>query len=400
MDIFSAIRDRQPQAIHCVNMHTTGEPTRIVLSGFPDLQGTLLAQRSHAKTSHDNIRSRIILEPRGHYDMYGAVLRPQTEFVRDGTADIGVLFMHNEGFSTMCGHATIALGRFLVDTHDRGVFPNRDTLPFDPVSKITKVRLHAPCGILDISVPTVPDPRNDSVLASDPSRPVSFLSVPAFATGVNVKVPIPITSRWPELQGRESITVDVSYGGTFYALVSAKELGFPGGLRNVNLGTIGRCAKLLKRHLASASDLKPYLILPGEAEPSPLYSIMITDNELGPVSNTSIGAETGLCYFADNQIDRSPTGGCVVARVALAYAKGQRTLGERWTYHSLLSSAVGEGGFIGSIVKEVHVGPAQIPGVLVRVEGHAYYTGASSFVLEDTDPISGNGFSLNHIKHS
>src|SRR6187402_2556894 len=120
--------DGQSTMIHCVEMHTTGEPTRIIYKGFPELRGSLLEQRAEAKASHDNIRAQLILEPRGHWDMYGAVLRQQTELVASGEAHIGVLFMHNDGFSTMCGHATIALGRFLIDTHDLSVFPKRNEL--------------------------------------------------------------------------------------------------------------------------------------------------------------------------------------------------------------------------------------------------------------------------------
>jgi len=100
------------QAIRCIEMHTTGEPTRIVYAGYPALSGTLLEQRALASEKYDHLRRRLILEPRGHRDMYGAVLRQSTELVDAGLADIGVIFMTNDGYSNMCGHATIALGRF------------------------------------------------------------------------------------------------------------------------------------------------------------------------------------------------------------------------------------------------------------------------------------------------
>ncbi|KAL2217358.1 putative proline racemase [Thermoascus aurantiacus ATCC 26904] len=398
MDVFTTLSRRPELApIQCIDMHTTGEPTRIVISGFPDLPGTtLLEQRAHAKQQHDRLRARLMLEPRGHSDMYGAILRPRTELVDAGQAHVGMLFMHNEGFSTMCGHATIALGRVLVDTHDETVFPRRAQCVFDPVERVTRVDLHAPCGVVRIEVPTTEDGR-----ASDPERPVAFVSSPAFASGIGVEVQIPEEKRWPELRGRTSVVLDACFGGTFYAVVSAKELGFPDGLRKVDMDAMGRAVKLLKSHLVDAPEFAPCITHPTTPDLSFLYSVMVVDDELGVVPEGSEGAETGLCYFADHQIDRSPTGSCVVARMALAYAKGLRKPGQRWTYHSLVSNAFGgKGGFTASIVEEVKIPGAEgvaADGVLVRVEGQAYYTGCSTFIVEESDPISANGFSMKSV---
>jgi trans-L-3-hydroxyproline dehydratase len=148
-----------------------------------------------------------------------------------GKAHIGVLFCRGEGYSTMCGHATIALGRFLVDTHDLAVFPRRDSLVFDPESCTTKLLLHAPCGIVEVTVPVL-GPGGES----DPSRLVSFVSVPSFATSLNLPVSIPASHSWPELGSRTDVCIDVSYGDAFYALISASELGFASGLATSNIG--------------------------------------------------------------------------------------------------------------------------------------------------------------------
>ena len=390
-------------SITTIDMHTSGEPTRIVVSGFPTLDGdTLLSQRADAKSHHDHIRRRLMLEPRGHYDMYGAVLRPDTECVRAGQAHIGVLFTHNQGFSTMCGHATIALGRFLVDTHDKSVFPRRDDLVHDPVRAVTLLKLHAPCGVVDVCVPTQPDGRT-----ADSERAVSFVSTPAFASGVQVAVPIPVEHRWPELtaQGRTSVTLDVSFGGTFYAIVSAHELGFSAGLARgrMDLDAISRCVKTLKAYLVKDEAFRPYITHPTTEDYSFLYSVMVVDDQVGLVPAGSDGAETGLCFFADHQIDRSPTGSCVVARMALAYAKGVRKPGQRWTYHSVVSNAfAGDGGFTASIVDEVDVpggaqGQVVARGVRVRVEGRAFYTGSSTFVAEPGDATAESGFTLDSV---
>lgn len=156
--------------IRTVDMHTSCEATRIIFHGYPPLHGsTLLQQRSEAKEHHDSIRQMLILEPRGHVAMYGAILRASTELVEKGDADIGVLFVTNEGYSTMCGHASLALGRFLVDCQDEGVFPGRGGLAYDEGSRMVRVRLHAPCGVVELRVPTLKEGRT-----SDPARPVAF----------------------------------------------------------------------------------------------------------------------------------------------------------------------------------------------------------------------------------
>lgn len=381
------------EVIKCIDTHTTGEPTRIIYSGFPRSQGTLLEQRDHAKALYDNIRKRIMLEPRGHYDMYGAIIIQDTELVQSGEAHIGTLFTHNGGFSTMCGHATIALGRFLVDTHDLTVFPRRNELSVDTMTNEVAVNIHAPCGLVRVTVPTTPDGRK-----SDPSRPVSFLSTPAYAAAIDLTIPIPRDVAWPELGDRQSIKLDISYGGAFYALVDARELGFKDGLSNIDLASVACCIKKLKAHLVQNSDVITALRHPEDKRLSFLYSIMIVDQGIGSRPDGVDGAETGLCFFAENQIDRSPTGSCVTARMALAHAKGLRTNGQRWAYNSLVSNRFDTGAFIASIVddtvlQEGNYGPAR-QSIVVRVEGKAYYTGAMTFVVEEGDVTTECGFTM------
>lgn len=387
------------QPIPCVEMHTAGEPTRILWTGFPNLTGTLLEQRTKAKAHHDEFRRLLMLEPRGHYDMYGAILRPETELVAAGKADMGVLFTHNEGFSTMCGHATIALGRFLVDLDDDSIFPQRRQLKFDPASGTTRLNLHAPCGIVEVTVPTLPSGK------SDPSRPVSFVSVPSFATAISLKVPLPEAYRWPELEGRVSVTADFAYGGAYYCLVSAEELGFSAGLGEVELQKMDHATKLLKEAIETNKDLEFVTRYMQTGEQGYLYSVMVTDTKLGHVAAAEGTAalrqqqdagseETGLCFFANQQIDRSPTGGCVAARVALAHAKGSLPASEKRVYNSLFTRAyTGLPGFIGSVVDSAD----GRPWVRVQVDGYAYYTGYHSFVVETEDGLGVDGFCIRDI---
>ncbi|CAK44882.1 hypothetical protein CBS115989_8802 [Aspergillus niger] len=398
MDLARALETASSgEVIKCVDMHTTGEPTRIVYAGFPPLRGSLLSQRDQARDQYDHLRKRIMLEPRGHYDMYGAILRPSTELVESGEAHIGVLFTHNGGFSTMCGHATIALGRFLVDTHDVAVFPKQNELVVEDTSVV--VNLHAPCGLVRI---TVPVQETADGFKSDPSRAVSFLSTPGYAAATNLTILIPPEIRWSELEGRESITLDVSYGGAFYALINMHELGFAStGLKKVDLDSLSQVMRRLKTYLESHPDILSACQHPEDKRLSYLYSIMLVDTNVGFKPDGVAGAETGLCFFADNQIDRSPTGSCVTARMALAHAKGERSVGQRWAYNSVVSNHFQTGAFEAEIVETgLRVEGGNAPAkdaVVVRVEGRAYYTGTSSFMVEEGDVTSHGGFVMSDI---
>lgn len=379
-------------SISCVEMHTSGEPTRIILSGFPELTGTLMEQRAQAKENFDQWRRFLMLEPRGHRDMYGAILRPETELVKAGEADFGILFMHNDGFSTMCGHATIALGRFLVDCHDEQIFPRRKLLRYDAETQTTSIKLHVPCGVVDVSVPTLPTGK------SDPSRPVSFISVPSFATGISVTVPLPEENRWPELRGRDSITADFCYGGAYYCVISATELGFPQGLSEDHIQNLSHATALLKKTVNDTPNLSYLTRHIQTAEQGVLYSILIVDDTKREDDPSS--PEVGLCFFANQQIDRSPTGGSVAARIGLAYAKGDLCIGEQRKFDSLFTgSGKGLKGFVGSAFEDLKNDreaddSRKNTRVRVKVEGYANYMGYSTFMAENEDGLGVNGFLL------
>ncbi|KAF8580000.1 Diaminopimelate epimerase-like protein [Ramaria rubella] len=390
-------------------MHTAGEPTRIIIQGFPALTGqTLLERRNSAKADHDHVRKRLMHEPRGHRDMYGAILIQETELVQAGTADIGVLFCHNEGFSTMCGHATLALGRFLVDTHDITIFPRRGLLPVDNVNNRTTLSLHAPCGLVHVSVPISPLSGAEShTTKSDPSRPVWFLSVPSFATATNLVIHIPNTHCWPELlrSATQEVRLDIAFGGAFYVVVSVEALGFPGGQSldaglhsgAYSISDLDKATRLLKAYMTETLEISKLLQHPASPELEFLYGIIVVDPP-----QTTANTEVGICFFADQQIDRSPCGSGVCARVALAIAKGERQLEIPHTYHSLVTKDKGEGAFTARAVERVlldYSGKAasKMEGReawVVKVEGNAYYTDAITFVLEQWDSISKEGFTM------
>jgi len=448
MDVFqNVIQSASARTLRTIDMHTVGEPTRIIIDGYPKLEGrTLLEKREYARVHCDHIRKQLMSEPRGHYDMYGAILVQDTEMTERGEADIGVLFCHNDGYSTMCGHATIALGRFLVDTGDPILFPNRAKLLYDSTKKTVELRLHAPCGIVRVSVPAMPKPSTSAVttgpgaasaaripddraqMISDPSRMVSFLSVPSFAAKKNLRICIPPSSAWPELvrNGKDvesySVELDLAFGGAFYAIVEAEQLGFKGdacgrtyfdreSIKALEFAT-QQIKSLLEPRMSEL--LRPFRNSV-EKDLQFLYGVTVVDGQYTRMEgdDRTIRADRNLCFFADSQLDRSPTGSCVAARTALAASKGILRAGECWEYNSIVSqpsikpanelSTTASERFIGTLTE------TQIPIIraeghepetslyemsyVVQVEGFSWYTGASAFVLEEGD-IIGKGFLL------
>src|SRR5690606_35105845 len=161
------------------------EPLRIITGGYPPIEGgTILEKRAHVRDNLDHLRRILMFEPRGHYDMYGALL---VEPALPG-ADLAVLFMHNEGYSTMCGHAIVALGRYAVD---QGIVPAQEP--------VTTVNIECPCGMVVASVE----------VRGGKAGAVSFESVPAFLFARDGKT---------RLDGFGEIGFDIAYGGAFYAL--------------------------------------------------------------------------------------------------------------------------------------------------------------------------------------
>ncbi|OCH88884.1 Diaminopimelate epimerase-like protein [Obba rivulosa] len=383
-------------AIRTVDMHTCGEPTRIVIGGYPFLEGqTLLEKRVFARDHADGFRKRQMLlmhacrlmwEPRGHREMYGAILVKETELTASGEADIGVLFCHNEGYSTMCGHATIALGRFLVDTQSETVFPRRHQLAHEAEKREMRIRLHAPCGVVQVTVPTE---EAAGVLRADTTRPVTFISVASWVAATDVVVPIPERARWNRLvaAARTSVRVDVAYGGAFYAIVSAQELGFAEGLARAaleNLAELDAATAAIKAQLAGRAELFEH---PDTPDLEYLYGVVVVDTVDGARE------ELGLCFFADQQIDRSPCGSGVSARVALAVARDALALGESRVFHSPLSLAHAESAFCAFAAASERVRGRrgrEWAGVRVSVSGRGFYTGAHAFVAEDA--LSASGF--------
>lgn len=329
--------------IEVLDMHTGGEPVRIIRSGYPPIPGdTILAKRRYVKEHLDHLRKLLMFEPRGHYDMYGSLL---VEPSLPG-ADLAVLFMHNEGYSTMCGHATIALGRYAVD---HGLVPLRE--PF------TEVGLECPCGLVKVRVE----------VREGRSGAVSFESVPAFLPAEQLRVEVP---------GHGSVVTDVSYGGAFYALADAAQFGLD--------VRASRVRDLVDAATALTVAVNRTLAIehPVEKDLGFLYGSILTDGRERPEG----GPSANVCVFADAEVDRSPTGSGVTARMAARFQRGLVPMNAPCVFESVTGSR-----FTGEVLRAAACGVREA--VVVRVGGQAHYMGEARYWLEEGDEI-GKGFLL------
>jgi trans-L-3-hydroxyproline dehydratase len=324
-----------------IDMHTGGEPLRIVTGGYPPIpSGTILEKRAWVRDNLDHLRKILIFEPRGHYDMYGA-LRVEPNLPG---ADLAVLFMHNEGYSTMCGHAIIALGRYAVD---QGLVAAQEP--------VTTVNIECPCGMVVASV-EVRDGRAGTV---------SFESVPAFLFA---------SDRSVNLQGLGEIVFDIAYGGAFYALADCRQFGLEFGRDRVR--DFVDAATTLTQKLKAEFPLSH----PDHDDLAFLYGTILTDGGDGSGGR----ATKNVCVFAEAEVDRSPTGSGVTARLAAIYAKGRIEIGETRVFESIVGSQ-----FSGAVARTTKAGPHDA--IVARVGGRAFYSGKAEFNVEDDDSL-GRGF--------
>ena len=322
-----------------VDYHTAGEPLRIVTAGLPDIPGeSMLAKRRFMQSNLDDYRRLLMLEPRGHADMYGAVI---TEAVtQDG--DIGVLFMHNEGYSTMCGHGIIAL---VTAGLERGLFETRDP---------DTVRIDTPAGRITARVNRGGNDLIDSV---------TFRNVPAFVLHDKCRVTV----------DGKAFFATVAYGGAFYAYVDADDFGLdlipPEAPDLIALG------QKIKAAVAAAVDVcHPQ----GGADLGFLYGTIFV--KLGAVPNQS----RNVCVFAEGELDRSPTGTGVCGRAAIHYAAGEIALGDELRIESIIGTA-----FRVRCIEQTQAGG--LAAVVPEVTGSAHVSGEHTFLRDSMDPLP-NGF--------
>ncbi len=328
--------------ITTIDAHTAGEPFRVITSGFPEPRGrTILERRRDLLENHDHLRRALMWEPRGHADMYGCVVTPPVS----EEADLGILFMHNEGYSTMCGHGIIGIAKVALET---GMFPAREPQ--------TRIALDTPAGL----VRAVADVRGGRV------DRVRFTNVPSFVLARDQSVEVPGIGR---------IGYDVAFGGAFYAYVEAEAVKV--GLDPGSFGDLIDKGTSIKRAVAEARSVDH----PFEEDLSFLYGTIFVGEPEDPNSHSR-----NVCVFADGEVDRCPTGTGVSGRLALHHARGEVKVGEWIEIESILGTR-----FRGRILETTQFGPH--PAVVPEIEGTAHITGRHEFLIDPTDPLA-EGFLL------
>ncbi|MGH2614469.1 MAG: proline racemase family protein [Thermomicrobiales bacterium] len=328
---------RFERVLSTIDAHAAGEPLRIITAGVPPLPGaTVLERRRFMADHYDDIRRALLFEPRGHADMYGAVLTPP---VTPG-ADYGVLFLTNEGYSTMCGHGVIALTTALLET---GMLPRREPS--------TDVVYDSPAGLIRACA-TVEDDRVTSV---------AFRNVPAFRYAEDLEVAID--------QG--PIRADVAFGGAFYVLVDAADLGVE--VVPQNAGQLTRLGMEVKR----AVEREIEVVHPEEPELRGIYGTIISEPP-----RAADRAGRNITIYAEGAVDRSPCGTGTSAKLACLYAAGHISIGQPYVHESVIGTT-----FTGRVLDETTVGPHAA--VETEISGRGFLTGFHQFVLDADDPNAG-----------
>jgi trans-L-3-hydroxyproline dehydratase len=328
--------------ITTIDMHTGGEPLRIFTGGLPEIKGdTILEKRSFFRDHLDYIRTGTLWEPRGHADMYGAIL---TEPVNEAS-DFGTFFLHNEGYSTMCGHAIIALTKYVLDM---GLIQKDEVHP--------DLRIDVPAGLIIAK----------AFREENRVYRVSFKNVPSFAYMLNEEL---------DIQGLGRIRFDMAYGGAFYAILEAEQLGL--SLHTSDLAELISAGRTVKKAIMTEHEINH----PFEDDLGFLYGVIFTAS-----AEEKENHSRNVCIFADGEVDRSATGSGVSARAALHYAKGEIRKDEKITIESIIGSTMDVE------VKDVlQYGP--FDAVIPEVSGSAYFTGRNEFWFDPEDPLR-NGIIL------
>lgn len=329
------------KSIHIIDTHTVGQATRIIVGGIPALKGNTMMEKKEYFMEHcDEIRVMAMHEPRGHADMFGAVLTEAT----DPEADYGMLFIDGAGCLNMCGHGTIGVATALVETEMVKV-----------QEPYTDLVLEAPAGLIRVRVE----------VEDGHAKSVSFRNVPAFLYKKDVKVEV------PELG---SVTCDISFGGNFFALVKNTEM------------KVDIAPENLKDIIPKALSLKKCI--------NEQISIQHPELDIHTVDLVEIYGEAkspeadmqNVVVLGEGEVDRSPCGTGTCAKIAALYARGELGVQEPFVYESVLRTK-----FSAKVVEECKVGDCI--GIIPEITGSAYITGFNHLVLDKRDPI-GYGFIL------
>lgn len=324
-------------AITTIDMHTGGEPLRVITGGLPPIEGqTVLEKRRYFRKHYDHLRTGLMFEPRGHADMYGAVITASND-----AADFDVFFLHNEGYSTMCGHAILALTKLVIECN---------------MVKGSEVSFNVPAGRIEAK----------ATIEQGQIVQTAFRNVPSFLYQRDLIVSVP---------GVGSVKCDIAYGGAFYAIVEAAALGLD--LDATAYSELIAKGRALKRAVMNAVSIDH----PFEADLSFLYGSIFT----GPARDPGHHSQN-VCVFADGEVDRSATGSGVSARAALHHAKAELALNQKITIESILGSTMSV-----QVAAETQFGPYSA--IVPEVSGTAHVTGRNEFWFDPHDSLQ-RGFIL------
>lgn len=328
--------------LRAIDSHTAAEPTRIIIEGMPEIPGaTMPEKKAYLEENLDYVRTALMHEPRGHENMFGSIRMPKTV----DEADFGIIFMDGGGYLNMCGHGTIGFCSAMVETK-----------AVEVTEPVTNIVLEAPAGIVRAAVN----------VENGKAKSVSFKNVPAFLYKEDCQV---------ELPGVGKVTFDISFGGSFFALVKASELGVeiePQNSRKLmELGL--QLRDIINKEIEIQHPTMPHIKTVDLVE---IY---------GPAKSPDATLQN-VVIFGQGQVDRSPCGTGTSAKLAYLYAKGEIGIDEEFVYESILGTK-----FSGRVLEETTVG--EYKAVIPEITGSAYITGFNEFVIDETDPVK-YGFTL------
>jgi proline racemase len=336
--------------IWTVDSHTAGESTRLVTQGLPPLRGDTMAEKlAYAERHLAWAPGALLLEPRGHKDLYGAILTdPCSE-----EADIGVVFMDNQGFEPMCGHGLIGVVTSVLETGLVSADDPETSLIVDTVAGLVRARVFHQDG---------------------QGCRVAFENVPSFACQLDVPLRLP---------GGRELTVDVAFGGNFFILIDARQVGIELDPANLNqLIELGMSA-------LAAANTQIQMIHPGMSHIKRILDVRFLSEPVHP------GADSrSVVILGDRMVDRSPCGTGTSAELAVRYARGQLQINEPFVTESILGTR-----FSGKVVREAGelTGSLAYPAIIPMVEGQAFLTGMHQFIFEHGDPFK-DGFIIDGKK--
>ncbi|CAN5753134.1 proline racemase family protein [soil metagenome] len=325
-------------SLKVIDSHAGGEPFRVVTEGLPEIPGATVLDRRRFATEHLNhLRRGLMWEPRGHQDMYGGWIGEAVE----PDSDFSILFTHNEGFSTMCGHGIIAVTKVTLDTGMVSSSAPESTLRIDtPAGKVISVARHSADGMVER---------------------VSFRNVASYVDGLDEFV---------DVSGIGEVKYDLAFGGAFYAYVDAPSLGV-----DWPPSESGRLIDLGRRIKKALVANRP-IFHPVHADLGFLYGVVFTGPAVDPANH-----RRNVCIFADGEVDRSPTGTGVSGHVAIESSRGNIQPGDRLVVESIVGSE-----FAGTLAELTRIG--NIEAVIPEIEGTAHVTGRSEFWFDPADSLS------------